>query len=837
MAQAVPLASPGFLHTELPENPLCLITDDGTALVPVLAEALRGNGWTPAILSFSGISAFVNKKRKPFAKGTAFIELTSSTETELQSSLKSFSEKHGNIGGFIHLHPVSKTSSESNLEDGTNVFLKQAFLSAKNICSSLQEAAESGKRRSHFLAVTRLDGELGMGTGGFNALSSGLSGLTKTAGVEWPDVFCRFVDLQPELKDETAANCILQELHDPDLRIKEVGYVGAGKSGTRRMTVQPGIIRNLTTAKAGKSLTKKSVFLVSGGARGVTAECVVKLAETKPCNFILLGRSPLEDEPEWAKSVGEDKAKLKQAAMQVLVEKGEKPTPQKVNQIVGNVEAGRAIRKNLERIQNAGGQAEYVSADVTDAKNMKAAIAPAVKKFGAVTAVIHGAGVLADKLIEKKTAEDFDAVCSTKINGIDALLKSVDPEKLTHLLLFSSAAGFYGNAGQSDYAMGNETLNGVALLFKQNHPECHVTSFNWGPWEGGMVTPELKRLFEERNVEVISVEDGTRVFVEEVTSGGQLNPIVLIGNSMVVPNEPEKGFRKWKISRKINLESNPVFHDHAIGENPVLPSAHAMSWMVDACEQGLPGFKLSSCSNFKVLNGVKFDETLADQYTLALQEIKRENGNYADIEVKVSSQSESGNDGIKRPRFHYSTQVRLARQVPMTPLHDRIDLSNTHNLPGSSFYQDGTLFHGPKFQGIQQVLNIGEQGLTLECSLPAISSAEVRQFASQHLNPFAADLAFQAMLIWAWRFHQSGSLPLKTDTLEHFRKVPFETQFYLSMSVNKNSATALSANLFLHDEQGLMYARILGAEVTLSKSLNALFGKKSSKPGKSRIRN
>jgi hypothetical protein len=135
----------------------------------------------------------------------------------------------------------------------------------------------------------------------------------------------------------------------------------------------------------------------------------------------------------------------------------------------------------------------------------------------------------------KKTAEDYDAVCSTKINGINTLLKSVDPKKLTHLLLFSSAAGFYGNAGQSDYAMGNEALNRIALLFKQNHSKCHVTSFNWGPWEGGMVSPELKKMFEERNVEVISVESGTRVFVEEVTSSGQVNPIVLIGNSMVVP--------------------------------------------------------------------------------------------------------------------------------------------------------------------------------------------------------------------------------------------------------------------------------------------------------------
>jgi NAD(P)-dependent dehydrogenase (short-subunit alcohol dehydrogenase family) len=173
---------------------------------------------------------------------------------------------------------------------------------------------------------------------------------------------------------------------------------------------------------------------------------------------------------------------------------------------------------------------------------MKSAIAPVVRDYGTVTGVIHGAGVLADKLIEKKTTADFDRVCSTKINGIDALLKCVNPKKLTHLLLFSSAAGFYGNAGQSDYAAANESLNRIALLFKQKNPKCHVTSFNWGPWEGGMVTPELKRLFEERNVEVISVEDGTRVFVEEATSAGQENPVVLIGNSMAVSQQTVNGF-------------------------------------------------------------------------------------------------------------------------------------------------------------------------------------------------------------------------------------------------------------------------------------------------------
>ncbi|HIG76987.1 MAG TPA: KR domain-containing protein, partial [Candidatus Lambdaproteobacteria bacterium] len=422
-------------------------------------------------------------------------------------------------------------------------------------------------------------------------------------------------------------------------------------------------------------------------------------------------------------------------------------------------------------------------------------------------------------------------------NGIDALLKSINPKKLTHLLLFSSAAGFYGNAGQSDYAVANEALNRIALLFKQNNPKCHVTSFNWGPWEGGMVTPELKRLFEERNVEVISVEDGTRVFVEEVTSAGQENPIVLIGNSMVVPGEPEKGMRKWKISRRVNLKESPVFQDHKIGKIPVLPAVHAMAWMVDVCEQELPGFMLSSCENFKVLNGVKFDDSLAAEYVLELQEIERLNGNFTDVEVKVSSLSGSESGSKKLPRFHYSTKVRMVLQVPEAPLHDRIDMSNSHNLPGSTFYQDGTLFHGPKFQGIEQVLNIGEQGLTLECSLPEISVAEQGQFTARDFNPFAADLAFQAMLIWAWRFHQSGSLPLKTDLLEHFRNVEPATRFFLSMSVNKSSASTLNANLFLHDEQGLLYTRMWGAEVTLSKSLNTLFGKKNNTAGKSKIKN
>ena len=98
------------------------------------------------------------------------------------------------------------------------------------------------------------------------------------------------------------------------------------------------------------------------------------------------------------------------------------------------------------------------------------------------------------------------------------------------------------------------------------------------------------------------------------------------------------------------------------------------------------------------MNGVKFDNTLADQYRINLQETEMKEGNVAEIQVQVSS-----NPG-KLKRLHYSSIIKLAHEPLEGPINDFVDLKNTHNLSGSTYYNDGTLFHGPKFQGIQKVL-------------------------------------------------------------------------------------------------------------------------------------
>jgi hypothetical protein len=236
---AVPLAPPDLLHSLLPENPLCLITDDGSALAPTLAAELIKQGWKTAVLRFAGTSVFSKKERKSFPKQTLLIELSSSGETELQSSLKDLEAKHGIIGGLINLNPASAESSSLNLEDGENVFLRHAFITVKNNAASIKQASNSGSRRSLFVSVCRMDGQLGMGSGVYGPVVSGLSGLVKTASVEWPEVFCRFVDMHPEMPADEAANCILQELYDPDSNIKEVGYFQSDKSVVNRMKGSP----------------------------------------------------------------------------------------------------------------------------------------------------------------------------------------------------------------------------------------------------------------------------------------------------------------------------------------------------------------------------------------------------------------------------------------------------------------------------------------------------------------------------------------------------------------------------------------------------------------------
>jgi acyl transferase domain-containing protein len=504
--------------------------------------------------------------------------------------------------------------------------------------------------------------------------------------------------------------------------------------------------------------------------------------------------------------------------MEDLISKGERPKPKSVQKLVKAIVSKREIENTLQAIEQAGGQAEYLCADVTDSPALQAELAAAVQRLGPVTGIVHGAGSLADKLIEKKSEQDFETVYAPKVKGLENLLNCVPPNQLAHLILFSSVAAFHGNIGQSDYAIANEILNKSAHLVRRHHPSCHVVSINWGPWDAGMVTPELKEVFAQRGVDVIPVEVGTQMLVDELESRDQAAQVVIGSPLVSLAREPDPELRKFRIRRNLTLEANPFLQDHVIGGHAVLPSVCAIGWIANACEQLYPGYKFFSYQDYKALKGIVFDETLASEYILDLEKMPRANGGEIAFEAKIWSKTQED-----KTRYHYSAQITLLRKLPTPPTYAAFNNMQDQAIPGASLYQDGTLFHGPCFQGVEQVLNVNPQNLTMRCILPKINLRSQGQFPVQTFNPYIADIQFQSLVIWAWHFHQAGSLPLRADKGEQFRAIPFDETFYVSMQTRSSTENGLVGDVIAHDAQGQVYARVLGAEVTISQRLNLLF--------------
>jgi hypothetical protein len=64
--------------------------------------------------------------------------------------------------------------------------------------------------------------------------------------------------------------------------------------------------------------------------------------------------------------------------------------------------------------------------------------------------------------------------------------------------------------------MANETLSKIARAeARKRDGSCCVRALIWGPWEGGLVTPAIARLFRERGVTLLPIQQGAELFASE----------------------------------------------------------------------------------------------------------------------------------------------------------------------------------------------------------------------------------------------------------------------------------------------------------------------------------
>ncbi|MEV6828966.1 beta-ketoacyl synthase N-terminal-like domain-containing protein [Amycolatopsis sp. NPDC051102] len=331
----------------------------------------------------------------------------------------------------------------------------------------------------------------------------GLRGLVRAAALE-RDGVTRLVeatqDVAKVLVDEALSDGPSVVGHDDGGRftieprladLPSIAYAGAGPGGGEL---------------AALGLGPESVVLLLGGARGITARAAVAFAASG-ARIELAGRTPWPGEP--------DDLPADPAAMRAVLA-GRGGTVADIERRVRTVLAQREIGRTMQEIRAAGGEPAYHALDVRDAD----AVHQLVKGLpGRLDGVVFAAGVLDDKLMADKDEQSFRTVFETKVDGAGALLAALQDVEPRFVAFFGSIAAVLGNRGQTDYAAANDALEVLGTSWPGRAVTVH-----WGPWapegdHGGMVSPELAREYERRDIGLLDPAEGTAALLRELAYG------------------------------------------------------------------------------------------------------------------------------------------------------------------------------------------------------------------------------------------------------------------------------------------------------------------------------
>lgn len=304
----------------------------------------------------------------------------------------------------------------------------------------------------------------------------GATGLAKTLRLEAPQLKVTVLHIPlirealPWVCAEVAAtDGFAEAYYDPD--------------GQRRVPVLRAL--GVRPRRSQAALTGEDVLLVTGGGKGITAECAMALATDTGARLAVLGRSDPDADPDLA--------------------------------------------ANLRRMTDSGITVHYARADVTDPTQVGQAVAQIEQALGPVTAVLHGAGRNEPASLTNVDMTLVRKTFAPKVDGLDAVLDAVDPDRMRLLVTFGSIIGRAGLRGEAHYATANEWLAERTVTFGQQHPNCRVVCMEWSVWSGVGMGERLSVVesLHREGVTPISLDDGVRL-MRRLTSDPDVPPVVVI---------------------------------------------------------------------------------------------------------------------------------------------------------------------------------------------------------------------------------------------------------------------------------------------------------------------
>jgi NAD(P)-dependent dehydrogenase (short-subunit alcohol dehydrogenase family) len=510
------------------------------------------------------------------------------------------------------------------------------------------------------------------------------------------------------------------------------------------------------------------------------------------------------------------------------------------------------MRSNLADFRASGAAVEYHAVDVTDEAAIRALVADVTGRLGRIDGVVHGAGVIEDKLLADKKSDSWSRVVDTKVIGLLLLQKLVDPSNLKFFTVFSSVAGRYGNSGQSDYATANELMNRLCMSLQTRWGErVAVSALCWGPWGAtkfgaGMVTAETEAKFAEKGVGLVTASLGRRLFRQELVRSAGTPVEVICGaapwESREVelgairpaapqPEAPELGLllgRGVVVTRPTGERILPVrldparhlyLQEHALDGKMVLPAAAALEMMAEAAQTLWPGWRVVEVREHKLLKGVDLERAARD---LQVFVSPPPYGSSEGFEVNAALQSDLGNG---RAMNHYRCVVRLEQTLPAAMPAAR-GFHDDKALSVAKSYGEW-LFHGPRFQVIEHIdgLSAAGSGARVRSTHPSEWLAgQSRASAGWLFDPALLDAAAQMAWLWARAYRDESALPTRFGRVVRYRD-HFPSQMHMEYERTATTdPTLIRGNVVFFDEQGEPVMMIEELDSVASAALNRLGG-------------
>ena len=706
----------------------------------------------------------------------------------------------------------------------------------KAVFRLLQSAQGRLKAGGRFLAVMETGGLFGrdMTVAAAMPAEAGVVGLVKSLSLEWPGCSLKVVDLDPAEDHARQAEHVLRELSMLPGR-REAGYPAG-----RRTIFRTEAAATEPPQEPGIRIGPDWVVVASGGARGITAECLRTLAPSG-CTMVLLGRSqPADPEPDALR--GLDVAGLRAHFLAEARAAGGKPRPAEIEKSVQAHLARRDMEQNLRDLAALGARIDYRAIDVCDGKAVQELFAGLLRQYHRIDMVVHGAGLIEDTSFEKKTAASFDRVFDTKVASAASIVQAARNPALKSVCFFTSVAGRYGNPGQADYAAANETLNFLARALKRGaFRDCRIKAINWGPWDAtttgaGMVTESTRAQFLARGIGMVEPAPGRAFFWREMfwsdpeqvecvgwvadgetmeaevcdlpaDAGAVAKDLLLLDGARLAGDDA--------LAWRFDMVSAPYADDHRFDRHAVMPMAGMMQILSEVpAAFGIAG-QVIELRSLRMFQGL----TLKDGPLPVRIELAAADGSGV-RPVRVLSEG-------KKPRILYQAGLVMADGLPRSA---RKPSGSSGIAPWSGPSVDTVyrqwLSHGPRFQTIAEITALDAGGIRTRVSGtdPAdfVAAGKGRRW---NFDPGLIDGMLQALWVWTRSLHDLSGLPLGADSVRRFAGDPRKGPVLVEIgNIHLSDGNELTADVFAFDAAGELCYQVDGFKVQCARSLNRLGG-------------